>query len=389
MTQLCPEGVEFRPLRDCVQRNVGGGTPSRSRSEFWDGEIPWASVGDITACGLKLTKTRQTITQLGLEKSSSNLIPAGYVVVAVKISPGAMRVAESDVAINQDLRGLLLREELDPYFLTYYFQTVNLIGNGTIVKGITNATLGQVRVPVPPIEIQREIVRILDQFTELQTKLEAELELRRRQFEHYQAQLLSLRTDESHQVRLLPLGDIGRVSMCKRVFKEETSPEGDIPFYKIGTFGGVPDSYISKQLFDDYRARYSFPKPGDILISAAGTIGRAVAYDGQPAYFQDSNIVWIDNDERVVSNAYLRYWYRVIKWATDGGTIKRLYNENIRRALIAVPPLDEQARIVDKLDRFEALMNDPHAGISAELRARRQQYEHYRDTLLTFKEVPA
>ena len=82
--------------------------------------------------------------------------------------------------------------------------------------------------------------------------------------------------------------------------KAETSSEGDVPFFKIGTFGKEPDAYISREKFDEYRQKYSFPKKGDVLISAAGTIGRAVIYDGEPAYYQDSNIVWLDNDENKV-----------------------------------------------------------------------------------------
>ena len=87
--------------------------------------------------------------------------------------------------------------------------------------------------------------------------------------------------------------------MCKRIFKEQTSSylKDGIPFYKIGTFGQLADSYISKELYEDYKSKYSFPKVGDILISASGTIGRLVVYDGSPAYFQDSNIVWLGNDE--------------------------------------------------------------------------------------------
>ena len=78
---------------------------------------------------------------------------------------------------------------------------------------------------------------------------------------------------------------------------------GDVPFYKIGTFGKKADAYISKQKYAEYRSAYSYPKKGDILISAAGTIGRTVVYDGEDAYYQDSNIVWIDNDESIVLNS--------------------------------------------------------------------------------------
>ena len=88
----------------------------------------------------------------------------------------------------------------------------------------------------------------------------------------------------------IQLADVGKVSMCKRIMKAETSSSGDVPFYKIGTFGKKADAFISREKFDEYRNTYSYPKKGDILISAAGTIGRTVVYNGEDAYYQDSNI---------------------------------------------------------------------------------------------------
>ncbi|WRB05482.1 restriction endonuclease subunit S [Helicobacter pylori] len=151
------------------------------------------------------------------------------------------------------------------------------------------------------------------------------------------------------------LGDIGKPCMCKRVMKHQTTRYGEIPFYKIGTFGNTADAFISKKLFLEYKTKYSFPKKGDILISASGTIGRAVIYDGKPAYFQDSNIVWIDNDETLVKNDFLFYAYSNIKWNTEHTTILRLYNDNFRNTLIPLPPLNEQAaiaNILSALDRY-------------------------------------
>ncbi len=151
------------------------------------------------------------------------------------------------------------------------------------------------------------------------------------------------------------LGDIGKPCMCKRVMKHQTTRYGEIPFYKIGTFGNTADAFISKKLFLEYKTKYSFPKKGDILISASGTIGRAVIYDGKPAYFQDSNIVWIDNDETLVKNDFLFYAYSNIKWNTEHTTILRLYNDNFRNTLIPLPPLNEQiaiANILSGLDRY-------------------------------------
>ncbi|GAA7753740.1 hypothetical protein HpBT018_05740 [Helicobacter pylori] len=151
------------------------------------------------------------------------------------------------------------------------------------------------------------------------------------------------------------LGDIGKPCMCKRVMKHQTTRYGEIPFYKIGTFGNTADAFISKKLFLEYKTKYSFPKKGDILISASGTIGRAVIYDGKPAYFQDSNIVWIDNDETLVKNDFLFYAYSNVKWNTEHTAILRLYNDNFRNTLIPLPPLNEQnaiANILSGLDHY-------------------------------------
>ena len=252
--------------------------------------------------------------------------------------------------------------------------------NADIVKGLV--------MPVVPLEVQREIVRILDQFTELTaeltTQLNAELTARKKQYAYYRDKLLT----QGKSVTWMTLGEIGNVSMCKRIMKSETSGEGDVPFFKIGTFGKEPDAYITREKFEKYRNKYSFPKKGDVLISAAGTIGRTVIYDGEPAYFQDSNIVWLDNDESKVLNRYLFYYYQMQPWAVStGGTIARLYNDNISKARIAVPSLEEQHHIVSILDRFDNLCNDLSSGLPAEIEARQKQYEYYRDKLLNFKSL--
>ena len=167
--------------------------------------------------------------------------------------------------------------------------------------------------------------------------------------------------------------------------KDQTSSSGDVPFYKIGTFGGEADAFISKALFEEYKNKYSYPNKGDILISAAGTIGRTVVFDGKASYFQDSNIVWLKHNDSVVLNSFLRYCYTQSPWAiSTGGTIARLYNDNILNAVIPVPSISEQQRIVDILDRFDAFTTDLSQGLPAEIEKRRQQYEYYRDKLLTF-----
>ena len=150
------------------------------------------------------------------------------------------------------------------------------------------------------------------------------------------------------------LSEIGEVCMCKRILKEETNTVSGIPFYKIGTFGNKADVYISREKFEEYKSKYSYPKKGDVLISAAGTIGRTVVFDGSESYFQDSNIVWINNDETIVLNQYLFYCYKKIQWFTStGSTILRLYNDNIRNTEIVVPSLENQRKIIKVLSALD------------------------------------
>ena len=244
----------------------------------------------------------------------------------------------------------------------------------------------QYRFYLPTYDRQVEIAKILDRFDvlchDLSSGLPAEIEARTKQYEYYRDHMLSF----DPQVKWKTLGDIGKVSMCKRIMKNETSSEGDVPFYKIGTFGKQADAYISKETFEKYKAQYSYPKKGDILISAAGTIGRTVVFDGEPAYFQDSNIVWIANDENQVLNEFLYYWYQTNPWkVSTGGTIARLYNDNISGAKVPVLPIETQRRLVHVLNNFDAICSDLNIGLPAEIEARRRQYEYYRDKLLTFK----
>ena len=154
------------------------------------------------------------------------------------------------------------------------------------------------------------------------------------------------------------LGDVGSVAMNRRIFKEQTTLNGDVPFYKIGTFGGVADAFISEQLFEEYKAKYPYPKVGDILVSASGSIGRFVEYKGEKAYFQDSNIIWLDHNDSI-DKVFLKAFYAVVKWAgLEGSTIKRLYNKNILDTRISLPTITEQrqvGRFFEQLDNLITL----------------------------------
>lgn len=251
---------------------------------------------------------------------------------------------------------------------------------GSGVPHVYPKDASKISIPIPPLDIQEKIVKKLDKMTEYVTELTS----RKKQYSFYRDKLLSFE-DEVYQVEWKTLGDIGKVSMCRRILKNQTSDDGEVPFYKIGTFGRVATSYISRELFEDYKLRFSYPKLGDVLISASGTIGRTVVFNGEDSYFQDSNIVWLDHDESQVLNRYLYYFYQMNPWkVSDGGTISRLYNGNIEKTRIPVPSLEIQSRIVQVLDNFDTVCNDLNIGLPKEIELRQKQYEYFREKLLTF-----
>jgi putative type I restriction enzyme specificity protein HI_0216 len=309
-----------------------------------------------------------------------------------KVKSSALKILKSK-NMNVNLR-----------YCYHYMKTIKL--DITEHKRMWISRYSQIKIPLPSLETQEKIVKILDSYTEyiteLQEKLKIELQARNKRYNYYRDMLLSEdylnkiseKLDslnvENQELRLTTLGEVGKVSMCRRILKNQTISNGEVPFYKIGTFGKKSDSFISKSLFEEYKLRYSFPKKGDILISASGTIGRTVIYNGEDAYFQDSNIVWINNDETVVKNKYLYYFYSTNPWKiSNGGTISRIYNKDIEKIKIFVPPIEIQNKIVKILDRFQELLSDTKGLLPLEIEQRRKQYEYYREKLLTFDSICA
>ena len=361
--QLCPDGVEYELLENVSE--IKRGIRVVKSQLMQSGKCP---------------VYQNSLTPLGF--FDQNNAPANTTFIIVAGAAGEIGYSTCDFWAADDCfyffpSAKLLSRYIYHFMLMKQPYLLSKVRKASIPR-LARSAIEKLKIPVPPLEVQREIVRILDQFTELT----AELTARKKQYEYYRDELLV----HSKEVTWMTLGDIGSVCMCKRIMKAETSSEGDVPFFKIGTFGKEPDSYISQEKFDEYRQKSSFPKKGDVLISAAGTIGRTVIYDGEPAYYQDSNIVWLSNDETKVLNKYLFYYYQLQPWVVStGGTIARLYNDNISKARISVPPMEEQHRIVSILDRFDALCNNLTSGLPAEIEARQKQYEYYRDKLLSFK----
>lgn len=388
--QNCP--VEWRELGEIS--HFYGGLTGKTKSDFENGNAKYVTYKNIfnnLQVELNLLETVRVD-----ENEKQNSINYGDVLITgsseskeeVGMSSVVTFIPDEPIYLNSFSFGIRFNEDVEllPEFTKYLFRSFRLrkqiekTASGVTRYNVSKVTFKKIKVPLLPLEIQEKIVQILDKMTEYVTELTS----RKKQYSFYRDKLLSFE-DEVYQVEWKTLGDIGKVSMCKRILKNQTSDDGEIPFYKIGTFGKVATSFISRELFEEYKLRFSYPKLGDILISASGTIGRTVVFNGEDSYFQDSNIVWLEHDESQVLNRYLYYFYQMNPWkVSDGGTISRLYNGNIEKTTIPVPSLEIQSRIVQVLDNFDMVCNDLNIGLPKEIELRQKQYEYFREKLLTF-----
>lgn len=153
-----PQGWEWTKLESVILQNIGGGTPLKSVNQYWNGNISWASVKDLEKKDIYLNKTCDFISESGLKNSSSNLIPKDNIIICTRMGLGKIAINQIDVAINQDLRGIILSQEVNKLFFIYFFKTLNLQGQGLTVKGLPVDTLNNILFPLPPLEEQKRIV---------------------------------------------------------------------------------------------------------------------------------------------------------------------------------------------------------------------------------------
>jgi type I restriction enzyme S subunit len=357
---------EIKKLGEVCEIELGK-TPYRGDRSLWDLEKQtqnvWLSIADLLNTDSKFVyDSKEYVTDKAIR--GLKVVQKGTLLVSFKLTLGRLAFAGRDLFTNEAIAALSIKDEhiLDKYFLYQvlsFFDWHKAAEGDVKVKGKTlnKAKLKEIPIPLPPLSEQKRIVAILDQafdaIEKAKENTEQNLKNAKEIFESYLQGVFENKGDGWEEKTL---GEIGSPKMCKRIFKEQTKTEGDIPFYKIGTFGKEPDAFISKEIYDEFRLKYSFPKEGDVLISASGTIGRCVKYNGEPAYFQDSNIVWIDNNEEQVLNDFLFEFYGACNWgSTKGATISRLYNDNLKNIKIVFPKsLKEQQSIVRQLDALRA-----------------------------------
>ena len=282
------------------------------------------------------------------------------------------QVNKADIALAQRIIkyrghiGVVDNTYLKHYLLSPEFQKIlNAKSSGGTVQGIKGSILHQQKIIYPSYEEQKKIGQHMDSLDNLitlhQRKCDETKKLKKymlqKMFPQNGSKVPEIRfkgfTDEWEQRKL---GELGTVQTCKRIFKEQTSEQGDIPFFKNGTIGLEPDSYISREVYEEFRRLYPYPEVGDTLISVVGSIGRTAEYTGKDEYFQDSNVVWLKTDGSI-NKKFLKISYQVIKWLIEGSTVKHLYNDNILRSEIIMPVSQiEQAKIAEFFEALDHLI---------------------------------
>ena len=384
IAELCPDGVEYRPLGEIADLQRGGGMPKKL---FVDKGIPAIHYGHIfTKYGIQ---TKCAAAYLAPEDADK----------LTRVYPGDLVVANTSENLEDVGKGVVWLGDVegvtgghatvvrslavDSVFLSYYLRTEDFAlkkrkyAQGTKVIELSAANLSKIDIPLPPLEVQREIVRILDQFTTLEAELEAELEARRTQYEHYRNHLLSYESLAARgPVEIVKLGDMlemraGNSISSKYIFKRSDS-EHIYPCYGANGVRG----YV-RSMTHEHDAS---------IIGRQGALCGNVTYAYGPFFATEHAVVVSPRVE--LSQRWL-YHALIVADLSQYATKSAQPGLSVRRVAeveIPVPRLSEQYRIADLLDRFDALVNDISSGLPAEIAARRAQYEYYRDRLLSFPE---
>lgn len=374
INELCPNGVKYTSLEKVAKISNG-----KDHKHLENGEIPVYGSGGIMRYANQYIYNKVSV-----------LIPRKGSIGNIFYVDTPFWIVDT-IFYTQINFDLLNARFLYHFLLTQNIERLNTAGG---VPSLTKAVLDKIQIPLPPLPVQEEIVRILDSFTELTTELTAELtsELtaRKKQYEYYASKLF-LETHAEH----FPMSKLAKFSYG---YTDSAKDSGDTRFIRItdinsqGYLKGTDIKYI--MMNDD--AKNSLLSKGDLVMARTGaSYGKTLYFTGEEQSVYASFLIKISPDNSKILNKYYwhftktsLYWQQASNLVTTGGQ-PQFNSPALKQIVIPVPSLYEQQRIVDILDRFDTLCNDISQGLPAEIKARQQQYEYYRDKLLTFKKKEA
>ncbi len=376
VAKLCPGGVEYKPLKEVCSDFI---VPMRDRPKIFDGDIPWCRIEDKEGQYFHKSLSGLGVSEQVVKQMNLKIFPTGTVICSCSASLGAYAINTQPLVTNQTFIGIVCGDALYNKFLLYYMETqtakLTSLSNSGTIPYISRKKFEELVIPIPPLPVQEEIVRILDKFTQLEAELEAELEAREKQYEYYRDSLLTFGDD----VEWKALGDICSVRTGQAPDKGSVHETiGTFPFVNAGI---EPSGFLLAK--NSEAETITIPSRGQ---GGAGHVGY------QKTDFWCGPLCYkIRSKKQNVNTKYTYYYLKSIQEAIVGlrqtGSIPAVNRKELVLVKIPIPPLTEQQRIVAILDRFEALVNDITKGLPAEIEARRKQYEYYRDKLLTFKEA--
>ena len=351
--KLCPNGVEYKDLEDVC--NFRRGTTITAKNAV-EGDVPVIAGGQTPAYYHNQSN-----------REGETIVVAGSGAYAGYVSFWEVPIFVSD-AFSVEPKSKDLIKKYVFYYLKNNQQKIFSTQKGSGVPHVHGSSIAKFSIPFPPVEVQEEIVRILDKFTTLSEKLNAELELRKKQYEYYRERLIS----STRNCESIKLGDLCKIQRGVRVVKKQLEESGEYPVYQNSL---EPLGFYDKS---NYPANTSFI----ICGGAAGSIG----FSNVDFWAADDCFCFISSDN--LNDKYLFYVLKANQRYFDSRVRKagvpRLSRNSIENFEMALPPLLEQERIVSILDKFDSLINDQEKGLPAEIRKVQQQYEYYRDKLLTF-----
>ena len=409
IAQLCPDGVEYKSIGSFAQC-VAGATPNSKDPSLWDGNIPWMSSGEVNKRIIR--STDRCITQRGFDSCSTKMIPAGAVVVALAgqgRTRGTVARTRIELCTNQSLCAIISDSNVDSDFLFHYlvsqYNNLRAVSSGDGTRGGLNLKMiREYRVPVPPLEVQREIVRILDQFTTLEAELETELEARQAQYEHYRNHLLSMTALKQRcgEIAMRKLGEVGvfhggLTGKTKADFVDSPDASAFVTYKEIYSRIEIDSIPVGRVQVADKEKQLAL-QYGDVLFTGSSEnseevgMTAVVTSEFSERVYLNSFSICFRWSEELFDPGYAKHMFnspeirREIQRCASGVTRFNLSKKRMEKISVPVPPLEVQHEIMRVLDDFDALVNDISSGLPAEIAARRAQYDYYRDRLLSFPE---